>query len=302
MINDKNCTICPRNCNIDRTKSIGFCGANQKIKIGKVMLHYYEEPIISGDDSTQKQGSGAIFFSNCSLKCIYCQNHEISSGGMGKEISPATLADLFKQLENAGAANINLVSPTHYSKQIIEALKLYKPNIPIVWNTSGYETIDTLKSLEGYVDIYLTDFKYIDSSLAKEYSLAPDYPQVAIDALYEMKRQQPADIVENGLMRKGVIIRHMILPGASKNSLDILNYIYQNFGNNTYISVMSQYTPFHKAKDHPVLKYKIKPIEYKICENYLNKYNFVNVFLQELSSASSDFTPNFTVKKSDFRY
>lgn len=296
------CNLCPRKCNIDRQKLAGFCGANNTLKIGKVMLHYFEEPIISGDDSTEKQGSGAIFFSHCSLKCNYCQNHEISSGGLGKEISIQSLANLFKQLEDKGATNINLVSPTHYTNQIIEALKIYRPNIPIVWNTSGYETIETLKKLKGYVDIYLTDYKYSNSTLAKEYSLAENYPVVIKDALMEMRAQLPEDIIEKGLMKKGIIIRHMLLPNATQNALDIFENIKNMLGENTIISVMSQYTPFFKAIKHDVLKNKIKPIEYKICENYLKKYNFKNVYLQDLTSANSKYTPDFKTQKSDFDY
>lgn len=296
------CNICPRHCNKDRTSSIGFCGANNKIKIAKVMLHYYEEPIISGDDSTPRQGSGAIFFSGCSLKCIYCQNYNISSGGIGKEISIETLANLFKQLEEAGAVNINLVSPTHYTLQIIEALKLYRPHIPIVWNTSGYESLDTLKLLDGYVDIYLTDFKYMDSALAKEYSLAPNYVGLAQQAILEMRKQQPEDVITNGLMQKGLIIRHLLLPNGSQNALDVIKFIQTNLGTNTYISIMSQYTPFYKACSHPILKNKIKPIEYKMCVNHLKKYNFNNVFLQDYESASSKYTPDFTTNEKHFKY
>ena len=296
------CSICPRNCKIDRTNAVGFCGANNKVKIAKVMLHYYEEPIISGDNTTQKTGSGAIFFSHCSLKCKYCQNYEISSGGHGKEIEISSLADIFKQLENSGATNINLVSPSHYSLQIIEAFKLYRPNIPIIWNTSGYETLETLKLLDGYVDIYLTDFKYLDKHLAQEFSLAKDYPDVIVNAITEMKRQQPSDIIKNGLMQKGVIIRHMILPDCTSDSLNIIKTINDNFGNNTILSIMSQYTPTPAVASHPILSKRIKPVEYKICINCLNKYNFKNVFVQDLSSASKDYTPDFNIQEKKFKY
>lgn len=302
MVNIIKCNICPRNCGANRSKSAGFCGASNKVKIAKVMLHYYEEPIISGDETTKKCGSGAIFFSHCSLKCIYCQNQEISQGGLGKEVSIRTLASIFKQLEEAGATNINLVSPTHYVPQIIQALNLYRPNIPIVYNTSGYENVSTLSLLEGYVDVYLTDFKYISDKLAKEYSAAPNYPEVAKKALAEMKRQQPKDIINGGLMEKGVIIRHLLLPNASVDATKIFDYIGKTYGKKTYISLMSQYTPCGKATTHPILKRRIKPIEYKMCENYLKKNEFVNVFLQDLSSATLAYTPDFKTQDLKFKY
>ena len=254
------CNICPRNCNVDREENLGVCKATNKVVVSKVMLHYYEEPPISGVDTDEStaNGSGAIFFSNCNLKCIYCQNCEISSGGLGKEISINTLADIFKQLENAGANNINLVSPTHYTNQIIEALNIFKPKIPIVWNTSGYEKSETIEKLKNYVDIFLTDFKYFDSNLSQRLSNAKNYPDNCKQAILQMRQNVPNDIFENGIMKKGIIIRHLVLPNQTEDSKNIIEWINDNLGNNTYISLMSQYVPMYKAKEIDEINRKIK--------------------------------------------
>ena len=214
------CNVCPRKCNVNRSKTVGFCKAGILPKISNVMLHHFEEPPISGT-----KGSGAIFFSSCTLKCVYCQNFNISTKCDGKEISVETLASLFKQLEEAGANNINLVTPTHYTEQIIEALKIYKPNIPIVWNTSGYESAETIKKLKEYVDIYLSDFKYFSSELSKNFSMAPNYFEECSKATLEMRKNQPIDVFENGLMKKGLIIRHLCLPNQTKDSERVLDWI-----------------------------------------------------------------------------
>lgn len=294
---EKLCNICPRNCNINRDNKIGFCKAHNKPIISKVMLHYFEEPPISSGN-----GSGAIFFSSCTLKCVYCQNYEISTECQGKEISITTLVSLFKQLESAGANNINLVTPTHFTEQIIEALKIYKPKIPIIWNTSGYEKAETIQKLAGLVDIFLTDFKYFSSKISAKLSLAPDYFETCSKATLEMRKIQPNDVFENGLMKKGIIIRHLCLPNQTKDSEKIIDWIYENLGNETYLSLMSQYVPMGNANLFPEINRKIKPIEYKILINKLNKLGFKNVFLQDYSSASEEFTPDFQDKKQDFIY
>lgn len=288
----------------NRTKNTGFCKGTNNVKISKVMLHFFEEPLISGEETSTSHanGSGAIFFSNCTLKCCYCQNSEISAGGEGKEVSIETLADLFKQLENAGANNINLVTPTHYTNQIIEALKIYKPNIPIVWNTSGYEKPETIKLLKNHVDIYLSDFKYFDSSLAKKYSMAENYPETCKKATLEMRKNQPNDIIENGLMKKGLIIRHLVLPTHTADSLNVIDWINNNLGNKTYFSLMAQYVPMAKAKNFPEINRKVKPLEYKILVNRLNDLNFKNVFTQDFDSAETIYTPDFSDKNSDFNF
>ena len=291
------CNICPRLCNVDRNKSTGFCRAKNNAVISKVMLHHFEEPPISGT-----KGSGAIFFASCTLKCVYCQNYEISTKCQGKEVDTKTLADLFKQLEDAGAHNINLVTPTHFTQQIIEALNLYHPRIPIIWNTSGFERPETIQKLKGYVDIFLTDFKYFSSEISNKYSLAPNYFETCSKACLEMRKIQPIDIFENGLMKQGLIIRHLNLPNQTKDSEKIIDWINDNLGNETYISLMSQYTPMGKANNYPEINRKIKPLEYKYLINKLNSLGFKNVFLQDFSSASKEFTPNFSDNKSEFNY
>ena len=298
------CNVCPRNCNVDRKTNIGFCKGTNKVRISKVMLHFFEEPPISGEEKNgvKPNGSGAIFFSNCTLKCCYCQNSEISSGGEGKDVDTKTLASLFEQLEKAGAYNINLVTPTHYTNEIIEALEIYKPNIPIVWNTSGYETVETIKKLKNYVDVYLSDFKYFESSLAKKYSLAENYPESCKSATLEMRKNQPEDIFENGLMKKGMIVRHLVLPTHYNDSLKIVNWINENLGNKTYVSLMSQYVPMARACEFKELNQKIKPLEYKIVVNKLLELGFKNVFTQDFESAETIYTPDFSDKNSDFKF
>ncbi len=268
------------------------------------MLHYFEEPIISGEDSpTQKAaGSGAVFFSNCTLKCVYCQNSEISAGGMGKDISTDSLANIFKQLEQAGANNINLVSPTHYTKQIIEALNIYRPKIPIVWNTSGYEKAETIEMLKPYVDIFLTDLKYVSSELSAKLSFAPNYFEEASKSLLQMRKNLPEDIIENGIMKKGIIVRHLVLPNQTADSLAVVDWVYKNLGNKTYLSLMSQYVPMAKAISISEINRKITPLEYKILTNKLNKLGFSNAFVQEFSSAETAYTPDFNVQDDKFSF
>ena len=295
------CSLCPRNCNVDRINHFGFCGATKNAKIAKVMLHYFEEPIISGSSETKKCGSGAIFFSHCTLKCVYCQNYEISRGSIGKEVNSKDLANIFKKLENLGATNINLVTPTHYTDAIINALKIYRPNIPIVWNTSGYESQETIKKLAGYIDIYLTDFKYYSDELALKYSKCPNYFESASNSLLEMKKQIPEDIIVDGLMKKGIIVRHLILPTHSDDSKKIFNWIKENIGTDIMISLMSQYTPCEKYENYPELNNKIKPLEYKIVENYIKNLGFNNGYLQDADSASKDFIPEFK-KSSEIKF
>ena len=291
----ENCNICPRMCNVDRTKSTGFCKAKDKAIVSKVMLHHFEEPPISGT-----KGSGAIFFASCTLKCVYCQNYNISSECVGKEIDNKTLANLFKQLEDAGAHNINLVTPTHFTQQIIAALDIYHPNIPIIWNTSGYEKAETIKKLKGYVDVFLSDFKYASKELSSKYSMAPNYFEECSKATLEMRKLQPLDVFENGLIKKGLIIRHLSLPNETKDSEKIIDWIFSNLGTTTMLSLMSQYTPMGNANKYPNLNRKIKPIEYKVLVNKLKSLGFKNVFLQDFSSASDEFTPDFSENKSDF--
>lgn len=285
------CSICPRNCGIDRNLNKGFCLTNEKLKISKVMLHHYEEPIISGKESDI--GSGAIFFAGCNLKCVFCQNEPISHECLGEEKTIEELVDIIKDLERQGAYNINLVTPTHFTEQIIKALNIYKPKIPVVWNSSGYEKREEIEKLKDLVDIYLVDLKYMDNALAFRYSKANNYVENATESMKQMKKNQPKDIIENGFMKKGVIIRHLILPTHTSDSLKCLDFIAQEIGRDSIVSIMSQYEPRYNATNYPEINRKITPLEYKRVENYALKLNMKNCFVQDLSSANSKYTPKF---------
>jgi putative pyruvate formate lyase activating enzyme len=250
-------------------------------------LHKWEEPIICGN-----KGSGTVFFSGCNLRCVYCQNYKISHENYGKYITYERLAEIFKELESAGASNINLVSPTHYIHAIKKALDIYRPNIPIVYNSSGYEDINELMGLKDYVDIFLVDFKYMDSALAKRLSNAEDYPEVAKRAILKMRELQPKEIIENDEMKKGVIIRHLVLPEHTNDSIEILKWIKENI-DNPFISLMAQYTPMHKSHMYNDINRKLKAIEYKIVENAMLELGLEQGYVQELTSASDCYTPIF---------
>ncbi len=285
------CNLCPRNCGIDRTQTFGFCSTPQDIYVAKIMLHHWEEPIISGPQNCS--GSGAIFFAGCNLKCVYCQNYDITNCCVGRKLSTQGLVDEIKKLESMGATNINLVTPTHYTDKIIEALTLYKPKIPVVWNSSGYEKSEQIEKLKDLIDIYLVDLKYMDKNLAREFSNAPDYPQVATQTILQMKKNQPKDIIENGLMKKGVIVRHLVLPNCVENSFACLDWIKNNLSN-PIISVMSQYTPCYKALNNTKINRKLHKIEYKRVLAYIDKLKFDNGYVQEMDSASACYTPDFS--------
>ena len=285
------CDICPRNCLVERENQAGFCSQTENVKISKVMFHHYEEPLISGDEKAK--GSGAIFFTGCNLKCVFCQNYPISHENKGKSISVKKLAKIFKKLERKGALNINLVTPSHFTNQIIEALKIYKPQIPIVWNSNGYESKKTIEKLKEYVDVYLVDLKYMDNELSSKYSKASNYVENAKLAIKQMKLNQPMDKIENGLMKKGLIIRHLILPTHTNDSIKCLNFIHDEIGEDSIVSIMSQYEPRYNAKNHAEINRKITPLEYKRVVNHALKLNMTNCFTQDLSSADSKYTPKF---------
>ncbi len=285
------CDICPRSCRVDRAKAAGFCQETEEIRISKVMLHKYEEPLISGGE--KDKGSGAIFFAGCNLKCVYCQNFPISHKNKGKNISVDELANIFKDLERKGALNINLVTPTHFTVKIIEALKVYKPNIPIVWNSSGYESVETIEKLKGYVDIFLVDLKYMSDELSTKYSGAINYVEAATKSILKMRELQPKDVIEKGQMKKGVIVRHLVLPTHTDDSIKCLDFILKNLGKDTIVSIMSQYEPRYDAKKFPEIDRKITPIEYKRVVNFAIKNDMKNCFVQDLSSADSKYTPKF---------
>lgn len=284
------CNLCPRQCNALRTSNEnigGVCQMPNAPVVARAALHFWEEPSISG-----KNGSGTVFFSGCSLHCVFCQNSVISANNKGKLISVHELADVFKSLEQQGAHNINLVTPTHFVDCIIDALDVYKPNIPIIYNSSGYENIDTLKRLEDYIDIYLMDFKYIDSCKAQMYSNAFNYPDMCKNALIEVYRQQPNCILKDGIMQKGVIVRHLLMPQSTKDAIHIFDWVKETLPNSCF-SLMSQYLPLYKASDTPIINRKITKREYEKVVNYILESGVENCYIQELSSAKKDFIPQF---------
>ena len=275
------CTICPHNCKINRTKNPGRCKSTDKIKIALYSIHNFEEPCISGDN-----GSGTIFFSNCNMNCVFCQNYEISQLGRGKEITIEELADIMIKQQEKNVQNINLVTPTSYALHIVEAIKIARKKglkIPIVYNTNGYESVETLKLLEGYVDIYLPDLKYYYDDLAKKYSKVDNYFEIATKAIQEMYRQVGAPVLdENGVMKKGLMIRHLILPNEVQNSKKILKWIKNNIDSNVYVSIMAQYFPTYKAKTIHEISRKITKEEYEKIENYLYELNLENGYTSDI--------------------
>ena len=294
------CNICPRNCNADREAGRGYCNSSNAVYISRAALHMWEEPCISGN-----QGSGAVFFDGCNLRCIFCQNYEISRGPHGREVGVDELAEIMLKLQTEGANNINLVTPTHYADSVIEALGKAKDRglrIPTVYNTSGYERVDTLKRLDGLVDIYLPDHKYISSELSGLFSNAKDYHEVADLALREMIRQIPKqEFDEHGIMRKGVIVRHMVLPGHTKDSMAVIKYLYDNFGDDIFVSIMSQYTPIEKnlkeiGNKYPELKRTVTKREYEKVVDYAIELGMENAFIQGEGIQKESFIPEFTTK------
>ena len=289
----ENCLLCPRKCGINRrTGQTGVCGVSSEIKVARAALHYWEEPCISG-----KKGSGAVFFSGCSLHCVFCQNREISDGKAGKVISKERLSDIFIELADKGANNINLVTPGQYIPDIVWAVNDAKSRgmkLPIIYNTSGYENVTELKLLEGIVDVYLPDFKYMDSTLSARYSRAKDYPSVAKQALSEMVRQQPDVVIDDatGLIQKGVIVRQLLLPGHVNDAKAVLKYLYDTYHDHVYISMMSQFTPI-ALKDYPEINRTVTRREYERLVDYALKIGITNAFIQEGDVAKDSFIPAF---------
>ena len=289
----EDCLLCPRKCGINRsTGQTGVCGVSSEIKVARAALHYWEEPCISG-----KKGSGAVFFSGCSLHCVFCQNREISDGKAGKVISKERLSDIFMELAVKGANNINLVTPGQYIPDIVWAVNDAKSRgmkLPIIYNTSGYENVTELKLLEGIVDVYLPDFKYMDSTLSARYSRAKDYPSVAKQALSEMVRQQPDVVIDDatGLIQKGVIVRQLLLPGHVNDAKAVLKYLYDTYHDHVYISMMSQFTPI-ALKDYPEINRTVTRREYERLVDYALKIGITNAFIQEGDVAKDSFIPAF---------
>ena len=282
------CDLCPRKCLVDRKKGEkGICGQTENLKVARAALHFWEEPCISGD-----AGSGAVFFSGCPLHCVFCQNENIANGTVGKEISVERLAEIFLELQEKGANNINLVTPGHFVPQITKALDLAKQEglkLPIVYNTSSYETVETIKRLEGYVDIYLPDFKYMSPVLSKKYSHAPDYAEVVKAAIAEMVRQTGKAVFVNGdednLILSGTIVRHLTLPGCMADSMQILKYLHETYGDMIYISIMNQFTPLSNLEKYPELNRRITDEEYETLVDYAIEIGIENGFIQEGDTA-----------------
>lgn len=290
-----NCNLCPRQCGADRENGkSGICGVSGKNMLAaRAALHFWEEPCISGE-----KGSGTVFFSGCPLRCVYCQNYQIASTEVGMEISEERLKDIFLELQEKGAHNINLVTPTHYTPEIIRAIGKAKEQglrLPIVYNCSGYEKVETLKTLKGIVDIYLTDFKYMEKEAAVRYSKAPDYPEIARAALKEMMDQTgEAKFDENGIMQSGVIVRHLLLPGHVRNARAVVKYVYETYGNQLYLSLMNQYTPLPQVKkEFPELDRRVTEREYQRLISYALELGIENAFIQDGKTAEESFIPMF---------
>ncbi len=286
------CNICPRLCGKSRNLGeFGVCNVSDTVKIARAALHFWEEPCISGEF-----GSGTVFFSGCPLRCVYCQNREISGGEVGFEVSIQRLSEIFIEQQQRGAHNVNLVTPTQFIPQILKALEMAKRNgfsLPLVYNTGGYERIESLKMLEGNIDVYLPDFKYFSPDLAKKYSKAEDYPEAAKAAFAEMVRQNPECVFDDdGIIKKGVIVRHMILPGRTEDSMKIIEYLYKTYGDSIYLSIMNQYTPINMEK-YPEINRSVSKKEYDRVINYAIKIGVENAFIQEGGTVSESFIPAF---------
>ena len=287
------CEICPHKCGINRNNNqIGRCKSKDTVKIALYSTHDFEEPCISGE-----KGSGTVFFSNCNMNCVFCQNYEISQLGKGKEITIEELADIFLKQQEKNVENINLVTPTSYAYQIIEAIKIAKNKglrLPIVYNTNGYENIETIRALEGFVDIYLPDLKYEDNKLAMEYSKVNNYFEIATDAIKEMIKQVGVPkFDENGLMKKGVLIRHLVLPNCIENSKKALGWIKENLPNDIYVSVMAQYFPTYKAKEDEKINRKLTSQEWNEIEDFIQEIEIEKGFIQELGEHEEEYVPKW---------
>ncbi len=283
------CNICPRQCNADRSLKAGFCGVPEEFYLARAAKHFWEEPPVSGT-----RGSGTVFFSGCNLGCIFCQNYDISHNCKGKKITDERLTEIFDELISDGAHNINLVNPTHYALKLKSILESYQSSVPVVYNSSGYEKTDTLHELKGLIDVYLPDLKYIKGERSLKYSRAENYFEYASKALIEMKKQCPGNIFDSeGIIRKGLIVRHLILPKNTNQSIEILLWIKNNLGEDTTVSLMSQYTPFGKIEGIPELQRKITAREYEKVITAAENMGFRNLYLQESTSASENFIPEF---------
>lgn len=285
------CILCPRQCGVDRAERVGYCGSGSLPKVARAAKHHWEEPCISGTE-----GSGTVFFSGCTLGCVFCQNREISRGGTGREVTIEHLADIFKRLEGQGVHNLNLVTPTHFTPQILQALELAKPTVPIVMNCGGYERVETLLQWEGKVQVYLPDLKYFSTELSAKYSAAPDYFAVASKAILEMHRQQPKLVWEGDLLKQGLIIRHLVLPGCMKDSLQILDFLDKNLPKDGFLlSLMSQFTPTEACRTYPEINRRVTTYEYRKVADRAAELGFSG-FAQDRRSAKEEYTPPFNLE------
>lgn len=287
------CEICPRKCKVNRYEKKGYCRCDDKVRIALVSKHYFEEPCISG-----RNGSGTIFFSNCNLNCVFCQNHDISQGGKGIDVTVERFAEIMLEQQARGANNINLVTPTMYVEQIINAIDIAKDgglNIPIVYNTNGYEEVETIKKLAGYIDIYLPDFKYFTNELAIKYSKAPNYFEKVTSALLEMQSQFDEYVFDGEIMKKGMIVRHLVLPNHIQNSKNVLKWIKENLREGIYVSVMAQYFPTYKAIGDELIGRKLSFSEYRKIEQYFYGLDIKNGYIQDLGKHEEEFVPDFNM-------
>ena len=285
------CNLCPRRCGVDRSKAVGFCGAGSTVKLGLVSLHRWEEPCLVGS-----RGAGTIFFSHCTMRCVFCQNHEISADGFGLDVSIERLAEIFIEQQERGAANIELVTPTHYTDQIIDALTLARADgltLPIVWNSNGYELPSTIERLKSFVDIWLPDLKYFDDRIAIEYSSAPNYFEHACRAIRAMFDQVGRPIFDGDQMKRGVIVRHLVLPNHRRAGMKIIDWLHQTFGDDIYISLMNQYTPMFRAERYKKINRRLTTFEYQSVVDYAVELGIKNCFIQTGGAASTEFVPIF---------
>ena len=290
------CRLCPRECGVNRKEGkTGFCQMDGTLRVARAALHMWEEPCISG-----KRGSGAVFFSGCNLRCVYCQNFDIAAGTRGKEISRERLSEIFLELQAQGAANINLVTPDHFTLAVIPAVRMARERglmLPVIYNCSGYEKEELIESLRGTVDIFLVDFKYMEEELARKFSFAPDYPEIAKKALARMLRLTGEPVFdEKGMLQKGVIVRHLLLPGHKRNAREVIAYIHQNYGDRVILSLMNQYTPFERLKEREdcrELCRRVTKREYEAVIEYILSLGMENVFIQEGETAKESFIPEF---------
>lgn len=279
--------MCPRKCNADRKEKLGICGVGENIRIARAAPHFWEEPCISG-----VRGSGTVFFSGCNMKCVFCQNYEISTGAFGREVTVERLAEIYNELIKSGVHNINLVTPTHFADKIILSLR-NKPAVPVVYNTSGYDSVDTLKRFEGKIDIYLPDMKYMNPEISGRFSCAPDYPEIAKIAIKEMFRQVGECVFDSdGMLQKGVIIRHLMLPDELENTLDVIDWVSSEFGDKVVFSLMSQFTPNENCKTEQ-LRHTVSEEEYNKAVDYMYLCGIENAYVQDFSSAKNEYTPPF---------